>query len=63
MEKKVIEFPAELENVLSVAVSLGRARMLDKGQFEDLKVLDTAIDRYRTEKREHNKITPSTLQS
>ena len=46
----MIEFPKELEPILANAVSLGRAYLIDKKRYEDVRRLDEAINQYRQQK-------------
>ena len=50
----MIEFPKELEPILANAVSLGRAYLIDKKRYEDVRRLDEAINQYRQQKSTKN---------
>lgn len=50
----MIEFPKELEPILANAVSLGRAYLIDKKRYEDVRRLDEAINQYRQRKTDIN---------
>lgn len=59
-----ILYPAELEPILGHAVSVARGRMVAKNQREDIRLLDSAVERYRQEKKlvKGNNQQPTTLQ-
>ena len=47
---EVISYPQELEPILANAVSLGRAYLIDKKRYDDVRRLDEAINQYKQRK-------------